>query len=343
MTMRWSCHWVSLCILALGSVLPTVAEDSSKAKLFPSLKGNRPVLRLPVPMIGSSGVWGDMLVFRNYRIQKRADKENSYRLLNPFDIPEAEGSYEDCLKKLDNLRDEKGLKPLEGEVTLLIHGILRHSRSLGKVRTALEDAGHHPEPFDYPSTKVRLENAVEYLASTLRNFGPEVTRINIVVHSMGGLLVRTYLKTYGDQADPRIYRLVMMGTPNYGAQMATMLRDIGAFKMIFGPAGQQLVDADDAFVNELPTPPFEFAVIAGSRGNEKGWNPLIPGDDDGTVTVESTRLPGAKDFRTFVTSHALMLFRRDVADAAVRFIETGSLHEDGHCDPVPLLAAPPVM
>lgn len=294
------------------------------------------MLRLPVPMIGSSGVWGDLLVFRNYRIQRRADRDDVCRLLNPSDIPEAEGTFAECRASLGAICEKEKLEPLSGEVTLLIHGILRHSRSLGKVQTALEKAGLQPEPFDYPSTKAPLDSAVDYLASTLENLGPEVTRINIVVHSMGGLLVRTYLKQYGEKADPRIHRLVMMGTPNHGAQMATILRDLGAFKMIFGPAGQQLVDAEDGFISELPTPPFEFAVIAGSRGNSKGWNPLIPGDDDGTVTVESTRLPGAKDFRTFVTSHALMLFRRDVADAAVRFIQTGSLHEDGHCDPVPV-------
>lgn len=292
------------------------------------------MLKLPVNTIGSSGVWGDLLVMHNYRVQRRVDKKEECRLLNPMDIVEERGSYDECCAALSGICEEKELEPLTGEVTLLIHGILRHSRSLGRVRTALDQAGLQPEPFDYPSTKATLEEAVDYLSTTLSNFGPEVTRINLVVHSMGGLLVRTYLKHAGEHADPRLHRLVMMGTPNDGARMATMLREFGLFKMVFGPAGQQLVDAEDGIARQLPTPPFEFAVIAGSRGNNSGWNPLIPGDDDGTVTVESTRLPGAKDFQTFVTTHALMLFRQDVADAAVRFLQTGSLHEDGHCEPV---------
>lgn len=295
-------------------------------------------LPIQVPSLDIAGRYGDLLVFRNYRIQERVDRPNECQLLNGSNIKVAAGSFEQCRKSLDQIRIDQNLEPPSEEVTLLIHGILRHSRSMGKVRNVLEEVGMQAEPFDYPSARIPLEKSVHYLDTTLKNLGPEVKRINFVVHSMGGLLVRAYLQKYGDDADPRLHRLVMMGTPNKGAEIATMLKELGLFKTLYGPAGQQLIHADQAFVHDLPIPPFEFAVIAGSRGTESGWNPLIPGDDDGTVTVSSARLPGATDYRAFVTTHALMLHRRDVAEAAVRFLQTGSLYEDGHREPIPLPA-----
>ena len=33
-------------------------------------------------------------------------------------------------------------------------------------------------------------------------------------------------------------------------------------------------------------------VIAGMRGRTFGWNPLVPGDDDGVVGISETRLEG---------------------------------------------------
>lgn len=345
--MRWFRFMTPLCITVAVACVCVAPSDVAGADVIEIQEtsrpesvtdsddqGEKPLLRLPVHSVGSPGVWGDRLVFRRYRIQQRIDRPEECRLLNPNDIVERTGSYEACSRAFEQIRSEQELSPLAGEVTLLIHGILRHSRSLGKLATAVDEAGLQAEPFDYPSTKATLEQAVGYLDSTLKNFGPEVTKINVIVHSMGGLLVRAYLRDVGENYDRRLNRFVMLGTPNNGAKMATLLRNFGAFQMVFGPAGQQLVDAEDGVAATLPTPPFEFAVIAGSGVTDRGWNPLIPGDDDGTVTVESTRLPGATDFQTYVTTHALMLYRRDIAEAAVRFLKTGSLHEDGHCDPV---------
>ena len=43
---------------------------------------------------------------------------------------------------------------------------------------------------------------------------------------------------------------------------------------------------------------------SGGLGNNVGMNPLLPGDDDGLVTVQSTRLAGAADFLVLPVVHA---------------------------------------
>ena len=46
-------------------------------------------------------------------------------------------------------------------------------------------------------------------------------------------------------------------------------------------------------------------------------------DHDGTVLVEETKLPGAKDHIVLNTSHTSMLFSPEVAQQAVAFLRDG--------------------
>jgi pimeloyl-ACP methyl ester carboxylesterase len=213
---------------------------------------------------------------------------------------------------------------------ILVHGIIRSSKSFSRMRDELEQSGFTVIGFDYPSTQVTIHESAEYLRRVIKSL-EHVTEINFVVHSMGGLLVRTYLR---QEPDPRIRRMVMLGVPNHGANMANVVQNNPLFKLLFGPAGQQLIEDPEGFIAGLPTPQFDFAVIAGARGTEDGWNPLIDGDDDGTVEVENTRLPGAADFMTVNGMHSFLMDREDVIDAACRFLTTGALRETGVAQPI---------
>jgi hypothetical protein len=81
-------------------------------------------------------------------------------------------------------------------------------------------------------------------------------------------------------------------------------------------------------------PKFEFAVIAGSRGTPAGWNPFIPGDDDGAVTVASTRLSGASDFSTVHATHSRLLWNTEAIAQTVSFLKEGRLRPDGPIQPI---------
>ena len=112
---------------------------------------------------------------------------------------------------------------------------------------------------------------------------------------LGGLVVRKWCQDY---SDIRVRRLVMIGTPNCGAEMADMLQRNWLYRGVFGPSGQQLIANTAGYISKLPPPTMEFAVIAGAKGTPDGYNPLIPGDDDGIVTLKSAFLPGAVDSLT---------------------------------------------
>jgi len=283
--------------------------------------------QLDTPTLGGRQFWGDVLFFQGYRIQHNI-LTNHYRLLDAKDIRRAWGTREECQEALDKIKVAQQLPAMSGKAVILIHGIFRSSKSFDPFVQQLKDEGYLVVGFEYPSTRASMEETAKYLDQVIDSL-QGIEQIDLVVHSMGGLLVRSYLQQKQVERDSRLRRLVMLGVPNQGARMANLLRKNWFFQVAYGPAGQQLVDDPAGYIAQLPAPDFEFAIIAGIRGTPEGWNPLIPGDDDGTVSVAATRLPGAADFIEIPALHSTMMWNPEVIAASLRFFKTGALRADG--------------
>ncbi len=284
---------------------------------------------LPSATLGGRQFWGDEVYFRGWRIQTNVFTGHS-RLLDPQDRRQASGTLAHCQTVLENLKKARSLPPMSGRAVVLIHGIIRSSHSFSTMKAALSADDVEVIGFDYPSTQASIEQSADYLHRMLESL-EGIERIDFVVHSMGGLIVRQYLSGH---RDPRIQRMVMLGVPNHGANLANMLKNVPLFKAIYGPAGAQLCEGPDAYVSCLPVPDFPFAVIAGGSGTARGFNPWIAGDDDGTVAVESTRLAGAADFLRVPALHTFMMRDPAVVAATQRFLAGGTLSETGVANPI---------
>ena len=285
---------------------------------------------LPTPTFGGGQFWGDVRFFRGWKIQQNVFTGH-HRLLDPKDVRRAWGAREACELQLDEVIGTEKLEPMSGTAVILLHGAIRSSKSLRKLGLELAKDGYLVVPFDYPSTKAEIETSADYLQQVIERLDG-VTRIHFVVHSMGGLVVRSWSGRYRDK---RAGRLVMIGVPNRGARMADHLKTNLLFRLLYGRAGQQLGSDPEGFISRLPTPNFEFAVIAGKAGTSRGFNPLVPGDDDGTVAVESTRLPGAADFISVRGSHSFLMFKPAVIEWTRRYLKHGHFREDGSKQPIP--------
>uniref|UniRef100_A0A7C4QKE7 Alpha/beta fold hydrolase n=1 Tax=Schlesneria paludicola TaxID=360056 RepID=A0A7C4QKE7_9PLAN len=267
--------------------------------------------------LGGRQFWGDVAHFRGWRIQRNVFTGH-YRLLDGGDRRHASGSLELCQAALEQVR-RQAAPPHVVRGVLLVHGILRSSKSLSRLGKHLSEAGWPVVPFDYPSSQISVLEAAEYLHSVVRSLD-EYAELNFVCHSLGGLVLRAWSAAHDDS---RVKRAVLLGTPNRGAEMADLLRKNFLFRAVFGPAGQELVTDPQGLIPQLPPPKCEFGIIAGARGTPDGWNPLIPGDDDGTVSVDSTRLDGAADFLTVRALHLGLLYSEEVARQVVAFLESG--------------------
>lgn len=282
--------------------------------------------------LGGRQFWGDVLFFHGWSIQQNVFT-NHYRLLDDDDRNHVSGTFDECRQRLDEIIKRDKLKPMSGKAVILVHGIIRSSKSFAPMEKDLREQGFEVFGFDYPSTRIPISESAQYLAKAIESL-EGVEEINFVAHSMGGLVVRSYL----DQADPpdnRIHRMVMLGVPNQGAAMADKVKQLGLYRLIFGPAGQQLVTDNEGLIPTLPVPEFEFGIIAGARGTEGGYNPLIPGDDDGTVEVERAKLPGAADFTTINVLHSFLMRDPQVIDFTRRFLIEGKFHKNEPPHPLP--------
>ncbi len=319
---------IPMAVLGLACSSAAVCQDLPAS----GSAGQKAAERKTVPMktFGGLQFWGDLHYFHGWRVQQNV-LTSHYRLLDEKDVRHQSGTLQACRDTLDEIRQQKKLPPMKGKAVILVHGIGRSSKSFTKLARALREKGYVVFGFDYPSTRVPITESAEYLAKCVKSLDG-IEEVNFIVHSMGGLVVRSML---AKSKDPRIKRMVMLGVPNKGAELADSLSKNVLYKAIYGPAGQQLVTGDKNFIGQLPIPDFEFGVVAGSKGNDKGYNPLIPGDDDGTVALSSTRLSGATDFVTRSVLHSFLMSDKKCVEHAVRFIQSGKFREDGATRPIP--------
>lgn len=310
---------------------PEFSKDATEPGAPAPAVSNLAARRLTDKTLGGRQFWADVEYFHDWRIQQHVLTQH-YRLLDGDDYRHCSGTGTECRQKLDEIRETRRLPAMSGEAVILVHGIVRSSKSMSKLERHLqsEQAGFHAFNFDYASTQIDLEKSAEYLDGVVRSL-EGIEKIHFVAHSMGGLVVRTYLARYGD---PRVGRLVMIATPSLGAELADRLHRNGLYRVVFGPAGQQLTGDAAGFIAQLPTPEIPFGVIAGGRGNDRGFNPLIPGDNDGTVSVASTRLAGAADFVLVDRLHTFLISSPETADYALRFLKEGRFRESGAAQPI---------
>ncbi len=184
------------------------------------------------------------------------------------------------------------------------------------VEPVLREAGFGVARLDYPSTRLRLEAHVATLVELMSDL-PGTRRVHFVTHSLGGILARRTLASEDWPGAIEQGRLVMFAPPSQGASLARALdaKLGGLFEAVMGPSGRQIAGSG---VAPLPTVP--FLVVAGSTRGGRGTNPLIPGDDDGIVGVEETRLPGMAHHVVVDSIHTLVMNHPQAHEAMRTFL-----------------------
>jgi pimeloyl-ACP methyl ester carboxylesterase len=276
-------------------------------------------LNLRLPTFGGKQLWADEFLYAGYRIQQN-QMSGHHRLLAPDDTRLAWGTWTHCHEFFTRLRETRDIERPSRHLVVLLHGVFRSKDSWGPMTRALRRAGYDAQPVNYPSTRRSLEEHAEQVERVLDR-SEDVDRVSFVCHSMGGIVTRVLLGRQGAwRKRIDVNRVVMIATPNRGAEIAEALSGVPLFGPTAGPSVDQLRPGRIAAV---PVPDVPFGTVAGSSGRPSGYNPLLPGDDDMTVTVDSTRLPGAEDELVVQAVHTFVMVKPEVVAATLRYLKTG--------------------
>ena len=197
---------------------------------------------------------------------------------------------------------------MPGEEMLFVQRHLKQRHSL---------SGHL---FDYPSVKGTLDENAKLLGEFVT--GLDADAVHVIGHSLGGVIALRMLSLY--PGAPR-GRVVCMGSPLCGSRAAEFLHSTDWGSVIIGKTISEGVVRGTA--NEWATEVTnnrEVGCIAGTVSI--GLGRLVAKFDeenDGTVAVSETRLPGIADHVCMSVTHSGMVLSRRVADQAAHFLMNG--------------------
>jgi pimeloyl-ACP methyl ester carboxylesterase len=207
-----------------------------------------------------------------------------------------------------------------GPPVLLIHGYLATKGSLHLLEQHLARRGHVVMSFRFGLINLGdIRDSAGLVARKVESIIAQtgVSHVDIVGHSMGGLVGLYYVKRLGGRH--RVRRLVLLGTPTRGTWSALL----GLVTVPLGLASLQLLPGSP-FLQELSETPLPKGVDVVSIGALRDW--LAP--------VARTALEGVRNI-ALPTGHSGLLVDEEVADLVAGLLREGAPAPEAHVDGTP--------
>ena len=213
---------------------------------------------------------------------------------------------------------------------ILIHGLHQTAWIMRPLAKRLQATGFDTHQFGYRSMRDGIKTNSQRLNAWLEENHYPDQPINLVGHSLGGLIIRDFIAHYPQW---KIGRCVTLGTPHNGSISGDYI-----WRLAPAIVGKSYEQALDGTVAPLPKG-IELGVIAGNKTQGLG-QPILayhnrklrkadvetPSEKlahDGTVYISETKLISATDHIILPVTHTGMLVNKEVAKQAIYFLKYG--------------------
>jgi hypothetical protein len=204
----------------------------------------------------------------------------------------------------------KSESPAAAKRVLLLHGLWMPGASMARLAARLRLAGFAPCIHPYPGALGGPAQVLPALCERLSGFDA------VVAHSLGGLMTLSALRS---RADLPVRRVVCLGTPLAGSAAAAGIARHRFTAWSLGGAAELLQRGLGEWQGAA-----EVGVIAGRHRLGLGqFFGRLRDENDGTVAVAETRVPGLADHVVIGASHTGLVYSAEAAALAVRFLQQG--------------------
>lgn len=211
---------------------------------------------------------------------------------------------------------------------ILVHGLWTPAAVFAFHGRWLQRRGYRVLRFGYPSVRGKLsQNALALKRYVAAQLAPgSAAPMHLVGHSLGGLVILDMLR---HEPDPRLRRVVLLGTPCVDSHCARRLAGMAGMPALLGRSIIEWLSRVPGVVAPSPAA-IDIGVLAGTRS--VGLGRVVPGllrPNDGVVALAETWLPGAADCIALPVAHSEMLASRRCAAQIAIFLQTGRfLHDE---------------
>ena len=230
--------------------------------------------------------------------------------------------------------------PGEGDYLVILHGWTIGIDNMGDARDFFSEAGFHVIGLHYPTRKERPDELIDdYIKPSIAKYctDPE-KKIHFLTHSLGGVLLRQYLQT--DRPD-NLGRVVMLAPPNNGIELVDQFSDVRAFVRFFGPTALQLRTDESSWPKRLGKADYPLGIIMGTTRHEIPiTSKILPGGDDGIVSVDSGKVEGMSQLIALTGFHTVLPVMDSALEQANHFIESGKFTDEPPAQKTPTLSTP---
>jgi pimeloyl-ACP methyl ester carboxylesterase len=207
----------------------------------------------------------------------------------------------------------------ERDSVILVHGLWMNGMEMGVLRRRLQlEHDFEAQTFAYPTLHGDAVEISCELAETAREAARRGGRVHFVGHSLGGAIVYKALMECGAEVQGNT---VLLASPLNGSRAVVSASRFAMLRPLLGPH----------VLSELAKPSGRAWNRGGALGAIAGSMRMGTGqffahfdeDNDGSVAVSETIIPGLHDHIVLPHSHMGMIFAPDVAAQVAHFLRKG--------------------